>query len=113
MTKLVIAFIRPEKLEDVKEALEKAGVAGMTVFEVHGRGSQRGIELTYRGKPIHVDLIPKLQLEVIVEDDQVDKVIEAIVKAAYTGRPGDGRIIVLPVERSLKIREEYRRRFGG
>ncbi|AEM38978.1 nitrogen regulatory protein P-II [Pyrolobus fumarii 1A] len=107
MTKLIIAFIRPEKLEDVKKELEAIGVYPMTIVEVRGRGEQRGITLMYRGHPVRVDLIPKLQLEIIVEDDMVDKVIEAIVRGAYTGRPGDGRIIVLPVEKNIRIREEY------
>lgn len=106
MAKLVIAFIRPEKLEDVKRALEEIGAPGLTVFQVYGRGEERGIELTYRGKPVRVDLVPKIQLEVIVDDDsKVDRVVEAIVSAAYTGRPGDGRVVVVPVERSVRVRE--------
>ncbi len=106
MSKLVIAFIRSEKLEAVKKALEAIGVPGMTVLEVHGRGEEKGIELTYRGKRIHIDLIPRIQLEVIVDDDSlVDRVINAIAGAAYTGNPGDGRIIVLGIEKSLRIRE--------
>ena len=106
MAKLVIAFIRSEKLEAVKKALEAVGVPGMTVLEVHGRGEEKGIELTYRGKRVRVDLIPRIQLEVIVDDDSlVDRVVDAIAKAAYTGNPGDGRVIVLGVEKSLRIRE--------
>ncbi len=106
MAKLVIAFIRSEKLEAVKKALEAVGVPGMTVLEVHGRGEERGIELTYRGKRVRVDLIPRIQVEVIVDDDSlVDRVVDAIAGAAYTGNPGDGRIIVLGIEKSLRIRE--------
>lgn len=106
MAKLVIAFIRSEKLEAVKKALEAVGVPGMTVLEVHGRGEEKGIELTYRGKRVRVDLIPRIQLEVIVDDDSlVDRVVDAIARAAYTGNPGDGRVIVLGVEKSLRIRE--------
>lgn len=106
MAKLVIAFIRSEKLEAVKKALEAVGVPGMTVLEVHGRGEEKGIELTYRGKRVRVDLIPRIQLEVIVDDDSlVDRVVDAIARAAYTGKPGDGRVIVLGVEKSLRIRE--------
>ncbi len=112
MTKLVIAFIRPEKLEDVKSELEAIGVYPMTVVEVKGRGEQRGIQLLYRGHPVKIDLIPKLQLEIVVEDDMVDKVVEAIVKGAYTGRPGDGRIIVVPVEANIRIREAYEKMTG-
>ncbi len=106
MAKLVIAFIRSERLEAVKKALEAVGVPGMTVLEVHGRGEERGIELTYRGKRIRVDLIPRIQLEIIVDDNSlVDRVVNAIARAAYTGNPGDGRIIVLDIEKSLRIRE--------
>ncbi len=113
MAKLVIAFIRPEKLEEVKKALERVRAPGMTVFEVRGRGEERGIELTYRGKPVRVDLIPRVQVEVIVDDDNlVGRVVDAIARAAYTGRPGDGRIIVVPLEANLKIRE-YRKTEGA
>ncbi len=108
MTKLIIAFIRPEKLEDVKEELEKNGIYPLTVIEVKGRGSQKGITLSYRGVPVTIEFIPKLQLELILEDDEVEKAIKAITKAAYTGSPGDGRIIVLPVERNIKIRDYYK-----
>ena len=106
--KLVIAFIRPEKLDDVKAELEKIDVYPMTVIEVKGRGSQKGITLSYRGIPVTIDLIPKLQLEIIVPEEKVDQVIDAITKGAYTGNPGDGRIIVLPVEKNIKIREHYK-----
>ena len=105
--KMVIAFIRPEKLEDVKAELEKVGIYPMTVVEVKGRGSQKGIEIKYRGVPIRIDLIPKIQLELILDDDEVQKAIEAIVRGAYTGKPGDGRIVVLPVEQNIKIRDYY------
>ena len=106
MPKLVIAFIRSERLEAVKQALEEVGVPGLTVLEVHGRGEERGIELTYRGKRVRVDLIPRIQVEVIVDDDSlVDRVVDAVARAAYTGRPGDGRIIVIDLERSIRIRE--------
>ncbi len=109
--KMVIAFIRPEKLEDVKAELEKAGIYPMTVIEVKGRGSQKGIEIKYRGVPIRIDLIPKIQLELILDDEEVPKAIDAIVRAAYTGKPGDGRIVVLPVEQNIKIREYYEKKF--
>ena len=112
MAKLVIAFIRPERLENVKKELEAIGVYPMTVVEVRGRGEQRGITLTYRGHPVKVDLIPKLQLEIVVEDELVERVIEAIARGAYTGRPGDGRIIVLPVEKNIRIRELAPRLLG-
>ncbi|NPA85382.1 MAG: P-II family nitrogen regulator [Crenarchaeota archaeon] len=104
---MVIAFIRPEKLEDVKAELEKVGIYPMTVVEVKGRGTQKGIEIKYRGVPVKIDLIPKVQLELILEDEEVEKAIRAIVKAAYTGKPGDGRIVVIPIERNIKIRDYY------
>ena len=107
MAKLIIAFIRPERLEAVKKELEAIGVYPMTVVEVRGRGTQRGITVMYRGHPVTIDLIPKLQLEIVVDDEKLEDVIRAIAKGAYTGRPGDGRIIVVPVERNIKIREYY------
>jgi nitrogen regulatory protein P-II 1 len=110
MAKLVIAFIRREKLEEVKRRLEEIGVTGMTVIPVYGRGEERGIELTYRGKPMTVELIPRIQLEVIVEDDMAGRVVDAIASAAYTGRPGDGRIIVVPLEANIKVREYVKER---
>ncbi len=107
MAKLIIAFIRPERLEHVKKELEAVGIYPMTVIEVKGRGTQRGITVMYRGHPVTVDLIPKLELQIVVEDEKVEDAIRAIVKGAYTGRPGDGRIIVLPVEANIKIRDYY------
>lgn len=108
MDKLIIAFIRPEKLDDVKAELEKIGVYPMTVIEVKGRGSQKGITVSYRGIPVTIDLIPKLQLELIVPEEKVDQVIDAITRGAYTGNPGDGRIIVVSVESNVKIRDHYK-----
>jgi len=105
--KMIIAFIRPEKLDDVKEELEKVGIYPMTIVEVKGRGTQKGIEMRYRGIPMRIDFLPKLQLEIIVDDDKVDDAVKAITKGAYTGEPGDGRIVVIPVERNIKIRDYY------
>ncbi len=113
MAKLVIAFIRPEKLEDVKKALEEIGVYPMTVIEVRGRGRQRGITVMYRGHPVTIDMIPKLQVEIVVEDEKVEDVVKAIVRAAYTGRPGDGRVIVIPVELDVGVREMYEKLYGA
>ena len=105
MAKLIIAFIRSEKLEQVKKALEDIGMPGLTIFQVYGRGEEKGMEITYRGKPLHIDLIPRIQLEVIVDnDDRVNDVVEAIARAACTGKPGDGRIIVIPLEANIKVR---------
>ena len=102
--KKVEAYIRAERLDAVKKALEAIGVTGMTVCEARGRGEERGIELEYRGKKILVDLLPRIKIEVFVDDGMVEKVVEAIMESARTGRPGDGRIFVLPVEEAYKIR---------
>ena len=102
--KMVKAIIRPERLEFVKKALENQGFFGMTVMPVEGRGDQKGISLQYRGGAITVDLIPKVQIEAVVKDADIDKVITAICEGAKTGKIGDGRIFVLPVERSIKVR---------
>jgi nitrogen regulatory protein P-II 1 len=102
--KLVMAIIKPERLDGVKSSLEEAGFFGLTITEVQGRGEQKGISLQYRGGTILVDLIPKVKIETIVNDNQVETVIEAIKKVAFTGKIGDGRIFVLPVEESIKIR---------
>ncbi|MCE4611080.1 MAG: P-II family nitrogen regulator [Desulfurococcales archaeon] len=102
--KKVEAYIRAERLEAVKKALEKVGVTGMTVCEARGRGEESGIELEYRGKKVRVDLLPRIKVEIFVEDDIVERVVKAIIEAAYTGKPGDGRIFVLPVVEAYKIR---------
>jgi nitrogen regulatory protein P-II 1 len=100
----VEAVIRPERLEQVKKALEEKGFVGMTVSEVTGRGEQKGIKLQFRGRTMEVDLLPKVKVELIVKDDLVDDLVEAISTAARTGKPGDGRIFVIPVARSLRVR---------
>ncbi|HII77162.1 MAG TPA: P-II family nitrogen regulator [Methanolinea sp.] len=102
--KLIKAIIRPERLEFVKKALEEKGTYGMTVQEVSGRGDQKGIRLQYRGGTMVVDLIPKVQVEVVVKDADADDVIRTIADAARTGKIGDGRIFVIPVERSIRVR---------
>jgi nitrogen regulatory protein P-II 1 len=102
--KLIKAIIKPERLDAVKASLEEAGFFGMTITEVQGRGEQKGISLQYRGGTILVDLIPKIELELVVSDKTVDAVIESIKKGAYTGKIGDGRIFVMPVSESIKIR---------
>jgi len=98
------AIIRPEKLDQVKEALEKAGYYAMTVIEVRGRGEQRGIELQYRGSTVRVDLLPKVKIEIVADEEDVEKIAEIIMKTAKTGRPGDGRIFIIPVEAAYRIR---------
>jgi nitrogen regulatory protein P-II 1 len=102
--KLIKAIIKPERLDAVKSALEEAGFFGMTITEVQGRGEQKGISLQYRGGTIEVDLIPKVEIELVVSDASGDAVIEAIKKGAHTGKIGDGRIFVMPVSESIKIR---------
>lgn len=102
--KLVKAIIKPERLDAVKAALEEAGFFGMTITEVQGRGEQKGISLQYRGGTIEVDLIPKIEMEIVTTGDKVPQVIEAVKKGAHTGKIGDGRIFIIPIEESIKIR---------
>ncbi|MCC7566885.1 MAG: P-II family nitrogen regulator [Methanoregulaceae archaeon] len=102
--KMVKAIIRPERLEFVKKALEKEGIYGMTISEVMGRGDQKGISLQYRGGAMTIDLIPKIEIDIVVGDTNAEMVIQKIRDAAYTGKIGDGRIFLLPVERSIKVR---------
>ena len=102
--KLIKSIIRPNKVDDVKEALDKLGIAGMTVTEVRGHGKQKGHMAIYRGKEYNVSLLPKMQIEVVVADSVADEAIRAIVEAARTGEIGDGRVFVLPVAESYRIR---------
>ncbi|WP_366513075.1 P-II family nitrogen regulator [Methanoregula sp.] len=102
--KMIKAIIKPERFEYVKKALEENGFAGMTVTEVQGRGDQKGITLEYRGGHITVDLLPKIQIEIVVDYDMVERVITTISEACRTGKVGDGRIFVMPVERAIRIR---------
>src|ERR1700750_2129737 len=95
--KLIKAIIRPNKLEEVKDALTKLGISGMTVTEVRGHGKQKGHTAIYRGKEYNVSLLPKMQIEVVVQDSIVDDAIKAIISAARTGEIGDGRVFVLPI----------------
>lgn len=102
--KLVKAVIRPERFEFVKRALDEKGFSGMTISEVNGRGEQKGITLEYRGGPMLVDLLPKIQLELVVKDADVDLLIDTISESTRTGKVGDGRIFIIPVEKSIRIR---------
>lgn len=102
--KLVKAIIKPFKLDDVREALSEIGVTGITVSEVKGFGRQKGHTELYRGAEYVVDFLPKVKIETVVDDDAVDKVIEAISNAANTGKIGDGKIFVLNVEQAVRIR---------
>jgi nitrogen regulatory protein P-II 1 len=102
--KLIIAIIKPFKLEDVRDALTNIGVRGMTVTEVKGFGRQKGHTELYRGAEYVVDFLPKVKIEVVVADSQTDQVIDAIIGAARTGKIGDGKIFVTDVERVIRIR---------
>lgn len=102
--KEIVAIIRPEKLEDVKKALEELGCNGVTVVEVKGRGRQLGITESYRGSDYRIDLLPKTRLEIIINDEDVEKITESIVKTAQTGDIGDGKIFISPVEDVIRIR---------
>jgi nitrogen regulatory protein P-II 2 len=102
--KLVNAIIKPFKLDDVREGLSEIGVTGITVTEVKGFGRQKGHTELYRGAEYVVDFLPKVKLEIAVSDDMVDTVIDAITKAANTGKIGDGKIFVMPLEQAVRIR---------
>ncbi|MFA7440975.1 MAG: P-II family nitrogen regulator [Sphingomonadaceae bacterium] len=102
--KKVEAIIKPFKLDEVKEALHEVGVSGITVTEAKGFGRQKGHTELYRGAEYVVDFLPKVRLEVVVDDSQVDRVIEAIATSARTGRIGDGKIFVCPVDTAIRIR---------
>ena len=102
--KEIIAIIRPDKFEEVKTALQEIECNGVTVTEVKGRGRQLGITESYRGRDYKVDLLPKTRLEIIVNDEDAEKVIETIVKTAQTGDIGDGKIFISPVEDVVRIR---------
>jgi nitrogen regulatory protein PII len=102
--KLVKSIVRPDKVDDVREALEKLKIGGMTVTDVRGHGRQKGHTAVYRGKEYAVTLLPKIEVEVVVSDEVVDDVIAAVIKAARTGEIGDGRVFVLPVEQGYNIR---------
>ena len=106
--KMVEAIVKPFKLDEVKDALTKAGVQGMTVEEVKGFGRQKGHTEIYRGSEYTVDFLPKTKIELIVRDDQVTPAMEAIIKAARTGKIGDGKIFVMPVGEVVRIRTEER-----
>ena len=102
--KLVTAVIKPHKWDDVREALETFGVTGMTVSEVSGYGRQKGHTEVYRGAEYDVSLVPKIRIEIVVDDAEVDEVVGAIVKSARTGKIGDGKVWVQPVESVVRVR---------
>lgn len=102
--KLITAIVKPFKLDDVKQALEAAGVSGMTVSEASGYGRQRGHTEVYRGAEYRIDLVPKVRIELLIDDANVDSVIDLIVAAANTHRIGDGKVWVSPVEEVVRVR---------
>ncbi len=102
--KKIEAIIKPFKLDDVKDALHEVGVSGLTVSEVKGFGRQKGHTELYRGAEYVIDFLPKVKIEVVVESNMVDRAVEAIENAARTGRIGDGKIFILPVEQAVRIR---------
>ena len=102
--KKIEALIKPFKLDEVKDALHEVGVSGITIIEAKGFGRQKGHTELYRGAEYVVDFLPKVKLEVVVDDGLVDRVVEAIAAAAHTGRIGDGKIFVSPIEEALRIR---------
>lgn len=106
--KKIEAIIKPFKMEDVKEALAEIGIEGMTVTEVKGFGRQKGHTEIYRGSEYTVDFLPKVKFEIVLADDRVAKAVETIVQAAKTGKIGDGKVFVLPIEEAIRIRTEER-----
>ena len=106
--KKIEAIIKPFKMEDVKEALSEIGVEGMTVTEVKGFGRQKGHTEIYRGSEYTVDFLPKVKFEIVIGDDRVQKAVDAIVASAKTGKIGDGKVFVLPIEDAIRIRTDER-----
>jgi len=106
--KKIEAIIKPFKMEDVKEALAEIGVEGMTVTEVKGFGRQKGHTEIYRGSEYTVDFLPKVKFEIVLSDDRVQRAVDAIVQSAKTGKIGDGKVFVLPIEDAIRIRTEER-----
>jgi nitrogen regulatory protein PII len=102
--KLITAIVKPFKLDDVKDALKAVGVTGMTVGEVRGFGRQGGHTETYRGAEYRIDFVPKVQIEIVLDDAQVDSAVDAIVASAATGKIGDGKVWVTDVDRLVRIR---------
>jgi nitrogen regulatory protein P-II 1 len=108
MTKKIEAFIREEKFEEVKKALSEIGIIGLNVIQVHGRGRQGGVTLAWRTGAFKVDMLPRIQLNIVLSDHNVERTVEAIRQAAHTGEVGDGIIFVYPVEEVIRIRTNER-----
>ncbi len=108
MLKKIEAIIREDKVNDVKEALSEIGIMGMNLFEIRGHGRQRGIKLVGRSGTYQVDMLPKIQINIVVSERNLEETIQTILSSAYTGEPGDGLIFVYPVEEALRIRTRER-----
>jgi nitrogen regulatory protein P-II 1 len=108
--KLIVAVLKPFKLDEVKEALKTLGVQGMTLTEAQGFGRQRGHTEVYRGAEYEVDFVPKIRVEVLVDDAQADEVVDGVVRAAATGKIGDGKVWVVPVDQVVRVRTGERGR---
>lgn len=106
--KKIEAIIQPSRLEQVKSALQEIGVEGMTVLEVRGYGRQKGHTEVYRGREYNVDLLPKIKIEMVLPDKLADSAVQAILKSAKTGKIGDGKIFLYPIEEAIRIRNEER-----
>jgi len=106
--KKIEIVIRPEKLESVRHALELAGSSGVMITEIEGHGKQKGVVQQWRGEKYKVELLPKIKLDVVVKDDEVEKITKVIIEAAYTGDIGDGKIFISPVEDAIRIRTKER-----
>jgi nitrogen regulatory protein PII len=102
--KLIKSIVRPNKVDEVKDALSSMGISGMTVTEVRGHGKQKGHTAIYRGQEYTVSLLPKMEIEIVVPENSVDEVVRIIAKSARTGEIGDGRVFVMPVDESYRIR---------
>ncbi|MBT1004090.1 P-II family nitrogen regulator [Paenarthrobacter sp. DKR-5] len=102
--KLITAIVRPEKLDDVRQALEDADVQGLTVSEANGYGRQRGHTEFYRGAEYTSDMLPKVRVEILADDDEVDRLVDAVLASARTGKVGDGKVWTIPVEEAVRVR---------
>lgn len=102
--KLIMAIVRPSKVEEIKDALSRLHISGMTITEVRGHGRQKGHTAIYRGKEYSVSLLPKMKVEIVLPDDLVDEAIQTLIETARTGEIGDGRVFVMPVEQGYNIR---------
>ena len=102
--KLIMAIVRPSKVEEIKDALSRLHISGMTITEVRGHGRQKGHTAIYRGKEYSVSLLPKIKVEIVLPDDLVDEAIQTLIETARTGEIGDGRVFVMPVEQGYNIR---------